>query len=168
MVIVAGLLVAVLSVLLVLEPVLRAGDGRAVVPLFSDSDDEDDPVQRRRDLALAAIKEIEFDHATGKLSDADFERLKVTYTAEALEALRAADAAAAPAPAAAPESAEDAVERLIAEARVQAKGRKFCSECGTPLEGSGKFCVECGSPAPPPPPAQQAGTALPTPGPHSA
>ena len=108
MLIVAGLLVAVLSVLLVLEPVLRAGDGRAVVPLFSDSDDEDDPVQRRRDLALAAIKEIEFDHATGKLSDADF-------------------------------------ERLIAAARAQAKGKKFCIECGSPLEGSGRFCVECGS-----------------------
>jgi hypothetical protein len=149
MLIAAGLLIAVLAVLLVLEPVLRAGAGVAVRPvaIFSDSDDEDDPVQRRRDRALAALKEIEFDHATAKLSDADYERLRTSYTAEALEALRATDGAA-PAPAGTvAESVEDAVERLIASARAQAKGKKFCIECGSPLEGSGRFCVECGTKA---------------------
>ena len=147
MLIVAGLLIAVLAVLLVLEPVLRAEPGVAVRPvaIFSDSDDEDDPVQRRRDRALAALKEIEFDHATAKLSDADYERLRTSYTAEALEALRATDGAAAAPAGAAAESADDAVERLIASARAQAKGKKFCIECGSPLEGSGRFCVECGS-----------------------
>jgi len=147
MLIVAGLLIAVLAVLLVLEPVLRAGAGVAVRPvaIFSDSDDEDDPVQRRRDRALAALKEIEFDHATAKLSDTDYERLRTSYTAEALEALRATDGAA-PAPAGvAAEPVDDAVERLIASARAQAKGKKFCMECGSTLEGSGRFCVECGS-----------------------
>ncbi len=149
MLIVAGLLIAALAVLLVLEPVLRAGAGVAVRPvaIFSDSDDEDDPVQRRRDRALAALKEIEFDHATAKLSDADYERLRTSYTAEALEALRATDGAAAAPAGAAAESVEDAVERLIASARAQAKGKKFCIECGSPLEGSGRFCVECGAKA---------------------
>lgn len=147
MLIVAGLLIAVLAVLLVLEPVLRAGAGVAVRPvaIFSDSDDEDDPVQRRRDRALAALKEIEFDHATAKLSNADYERLRTSYTAEALEALRASDGAASAPVGSAAESAEDAVERLIVLARAQAKGKKFCIECGSPLEGSGRFCVECGS-----------------------
>jgi hypothetical protein len=143
MLILAGLLIATLAVVLVLEPVLRAGAGLPDQPaaIFSDSDDEDDPVQRRRDLALAALKEIEFDHATGKLSDADYDRLRTKYTTEALEALRAGDGAAVPAGAA----AEDAVERLIATARAQTGGKKFCSDCGSLLEGSGRFCVECGS-----------------------
>jgi len=147
MTIVAGLLIAVVAVLLVLEPVLRAAAGKPVelaVPLFADSDDEEDPLLRRRDRALAALREIEFDRATGKLSDDDFARLQSKYQVEALEALRAVDAAQA-GPGPAPEG--DAVERLIAEARAQArtKQQRFCEECGTPLEGSGKFCVACGT-----------------------
>jgi hypothetical protein len=31
-------------------------------------------------MALAALKEIEFDRETGKLSDADYELLKTRYT----------------------------------------------------------------------------------------
>jgi hypothetical protein len=155
MVIAAGLLLALLAVLLVLEPVLRAAAGQKIEladPLFLDSDDEDDPVQRRRDRALAALREIDFDRATGKLSDGDYERLKATYTAEALAALREVDAAAVVSPAlppSGPPASDDAVEALIASARAEARrtGKKFCSECGAPLEGKGRFCVECGTPA---------------------
>jgi hypothetical protein len=140
MIIAIGLVMALLAVLLVLEPVLRAATGRVVVaaePIFSDSDDEDDPLLARRDRALAALKEIDFDRATGKLSDEDYERMKTQFTAEALDAIQAADAASAP--------AAD-VEALIASARgAPASRRKFCVECGAPLE-SGRFCVECGAP----------------------
>ncbi len=150
MTIVAGLLIAVVAVLLVLEPLLRAAAGRPVelaVPLFADSDDEEDPLQRRRDRALAALREIAFDQATGKLSDDDHARLQAKYQAEALEALRAVDAAEATDRRTDGPTDGDAVERLIAEARAQARTRKqrFCEECGAPLEGSGKFCVACGS-----------------------
>ena len=152
MLIAAGLLLALLAVLLVLEPVLRAAQGRAAPfaePIFSDSDDEDDPVLRRRDRALAALREIEFDRATGKLSDEDFQRMYERYSAEALEAIHQADAAteAPAAEAVAGPGAEDAIEALIASARTDAAraGRRFCMECGAPLEGSGRFCMECGS-----------------------
>jgi len=159
---VAGLFIALIAVFLVLEPLLRAASGRAVAapqPLFSDSDDEVDPSVARRDRALAALKEIDFDKATGKLSDEDYEGMKERFTAEALAALRAADDAAVQAEAVAAGgsaadgavSAEtsDAVEALIASARSKGKGagRKFCLECGAPLGGKGKFCMECGTPA---------------------
>jgi len=153
---VAGLVLALAAVLLVLEPLLRAASGHAVTvaePLFSDSDDESDPRLARRDRALAAIKEIDFDRATGKLSDDDYARLKTQYTAEALEALREADAAAAPDTASAishlPSPVPDDVERLIATARgASANGRRFCLECGTPLTGSRRFCLDCGTALP--------------------
>jgi hypothetical protein len=151
MLIAAGLLLAVLAVLLVLEPVLRVQRGGVIAqadPLFADSDDEDDPVQRRRDRALAALREIEFDKATGKLSDEDHQRLYAKYSAEAIEAIKAADAAVSPAlPPSRPPASEDAIEALIASARADAKrtGRRFCQECGARLEGTGRFCVECGT-----------------------
>ena len=150
-----GVLVALAAVALVLDPLVRPYAIRPEPPSF---EPEDDPVERRKELALAALKEIEFDRATGKLDDADYERMKAKYTAEALEAIREVDAAAAPAPvepalavAAAgvgsvtAAGSADPVEALVAAKRRAGKGRKFCTDCGAELEGAGKFCVECGA-----------------------
>jgi len=40
------------------------------------------------DIAVAALREIEFDRATGKLSDADYVQLKAHYTRQALASMR--------------------------------------------------------------------------------
>ena len=45
-----------------------------------------------RDRALAALKELEFDHRTGKLTDADYRELVGTYRRRAAAALKALDA----------------------------------------------------------------------------
>jgi len=60
----------------------------------------------RRDRALAALKELEFDHRTGKVSDEDYRTLVGPLRREAAEALRALEPraqavdATAPSPAA--------------------------------------------------------------------
>jgi len=156
-----GIVVALGAVALVLDPILRPGRAR---PAALDAEPEEDPREHRKDLALAALKEIEFDRATGKLDDADYDQMKATYTAEAIEAIRASDTPAEPVsqePALAKRqvpagvgvsaggAAADPAEVLIAAKRQAARaGRKFCSECGAELEGAGKFCVECGAKAP--------------------
>jgi hypothetical protein len=43
----------------------------------------------RRDRALGALKELEFDHRTGKIADADYEASVRPLRREAAEALRA-------------------------------------------------------------------------------
>ncbi len=164
-----GLLLALLAVFAVVWPILRPPSGTAAPSILFD-EPEDDPVEHRKALALAALKEIEFDRATGKLSESDYQAMLVRYQKEAVEALKAADAPAEMAAAGsngsggpsapggnghAPSgastsaegmpSAEDAVERLIAETRKASRGKKFCTNCGAELEGSGRFCVECGT-----------------------
>jgi hypothetical protein len=146
-----GLLVAIVAVLLVLDPILRPG--RAPAP----AEPEEDPTEQKKELALAALKEIEFDRATGKLSESDYQTMRARYTKEAVEALREVEAQPALAGGnghggavgagaeAGVAAAEDAVERLIAEARQASKGKRYCTNCGAELEGSGRFCVECGT-----------------------
>lgn len=149
MTIVIGLLVAVAAVLVVLEPILRPAAAAPAEPGVFD-EPEDDPKVRRKELALAALKEIEFDRATGKLSDGDYQTMLTRYTKEAVEALREAEAPAAAGGnghGAVARATDDPVERLIAEARQASKGKRFCTSCGAALEGSGRFCMECGAPA---------------------
>ncbi|MFL6010736.1 MAG: hypothetical protein ACJ74A_02470 [Gaiellaceae bacterium] len=85
-----GALLAFGAVVLVAAPFLRepvAADDRLLAP---------DPAQQRqlalaeeRDRALAALKELEFDHRTGKVSDEDYGELVTTLRQQAAEVLRA-------------------------------------------------------------------------------
>jgi hypothetical protein len=51
----------------------------------------------RRDRALAALKELEFDHRTGKIADADYEELVGPLRREAADTLQALEPARTPA-----------------------------------------------------------------------
>lgn len=140
---VAGLLIAIVAVLLVLEPVIRAARGERIARsegLLAEDEGDLDPTEDRKARALTALREIEFDQATGKLSDEDYAKLYERYSVEAVAALRETeqqhDGNA---------GKTDAVESLIARARSSRRaGPKFCEECGAELEGSRRFCVECG------------------------
>jgi hypothetical protein len=64
----------------------------------SDRLDEPDEAERRRlellearDRSLAALKELEFEHRTGTISDEDYKALLGPLRREAAEALRALD-----------------------------------------------------------------------------
>jgi hypothetical protein len=87
---VLGALLAAACVLLVALPYLREP-----APA-EDALDEPDELERRhlelaeeRDRALAALKELELDHRTGKVSDEDYRALVGPLRREAAEALRA-------------------------------------------------------------------------------
>lgn len=164
----AGVLLALGAVWYVMGPVLRpatAGRGTGDEGAGGDASDAEEDLSPRA-VALRALKEIEFDRATGKLADADYDELKQRYTAEALTALRgdegrgtgeagAGTATGAPRPASrvprpacpdhGPAAEPDAVFCSTCGRRL-ASGPGFCSRCGTALEAGASFCNACGVP----------------------
>jgi Double zinc ribbon len=149
---VAAALVGLVALWLVLRPLL----GPPAPPDLVDEPIEQD--ETAKGVALLALKEIEFDRETGKLSDADYGYLKDKYTVEALAALRAEDGAGAP----------DDVEALIAH-RVRTlrsatpmapPGAPPCPTCGPRPEPDAVFCSTCGGRLPAPAACARCGTAL--------
>ncbi len=86
---------AIGAVLFVARPFLRAPgrEERATPP--GEAELERLALVEERDRALAALKELEFDHRTGKVSDDDYAALLGPLRQEAARALLAVDAHAA-------------------------------------------------------------------------
>jgi hypothetical protein len=88
---------------------------------------------RPDDLAIAALREIEFDRATGKLSDSDYATLRERYASQALAAMRAGGQ---------PAAVEDAAEAAI---RAYRSAHPTCGKCGIRPETDALYCSNCGS-----------------------
>jgi len=152
--VIGALLLAVLVLWLVFEPMLAAG--RPDLSLL----EPEAPEETRRGIALLALKEIEFDRETGKLSERDYTMLKGRYGAEALAALTAEEAAPAGMTVAGdPEELIAARLQSLRSARSAGlpappscracgprpePGAQFCSRCGLPLTATA-FCADCGA-----------------------
>jgi hypothetical protein len=138
----AGVVVALAALALVLEPLLRPARAYAALGRISPVDDIDFTDPQESDSpkvqALMALKEIEFDRATGKLSDDDYSSLKAKYSAAALAAIKVEDEMQQ----AAADSEQDPAEAAIERARGP---RKYCSQCGARLPSIARFCGECGT-----------------------
>jgi hypothetical protein len=83
---------AVVCVLVVARPFLREPEpAEDVLAEPTGPERERTRLAEERDRALAALKELEFDHRTGKVSDADYRTAVGPLRAEAAAALRALD-----------------------------------------------------------------------------
>jgi hypothetical protein len=90
------------------------------------------------DSAVVALRELEFDRATGKLSESDYAELKARYTRQAIAAMRRDRRGDGPAAAGSP--SDDEVEALV---RVYRDGRT-CPSCGPRPEPDAVYCSNCG------------------------
>ncbi len=109
---VVGTMLAILALCFVLYPLFREPLGLK-------------PVQRIISpgtgvtTAVEALREIEFDHVTGKLSDRDYAELKSSYTQSAVSAMRAGEPAD--------------------------ESKVVCTRCGPRPEQDAAYCSECGN-----------------------
>ena len=103
-----GTALAVASLCYVLYPLFRADIAVLPRPLPD--------VGMRKGPAIDALRELEFDRQTGKISDADYETLKARYTEQAVAVMRAGDA------------------RVCARCGPRPeRDAEFCSKCGAAL-----------------------------------
>jgi|SRR5437867_946330 len=145
-----GIVLAAGATYIVLLPILRPPppvESGAALSVDEGEDPADD--MSLQTVALRALKEIEFDRATGKLSDSDYEQLKAKYTAEALAALRGEGGRG---------TGEGGTQRVSTRpaspvsrpscpdhgARPE-KDAHFCSECGRRLGSAPGYCARCGT-----------------------
>ena len=127
-----GTLLVVAALAYVLYPLVFAPAASSVrasarAPRAREGGDED---------AVVALREIEFDRATGKLSDSDYADLKTRYTQRALDVMRAGDVAAPGGRAA------DAAEAAVLAYRARLRS---CARCGPRPEPDAIYCSNCGA-----------------------
>lgn len=108
---VVGTLLAIAALSFVLYPLI-VGDGTLNSARGILTNDVRDP---SRNSAVDALREIEFDRATGKLSDSDYSELKTSYTRRALAVMRSGSPIC-----------DNCGPRPEADA-------EFCSNCGNPV-----------------------------------
>ncbi len=81
-------------------------------------------LENARRQVLDAIRDLQFDNMTGKLSDGDYQSLRAQYEVQAAQILQQLDKIKAqPSPVAA---------------------QKGCPRCHAPIDAADKFCAKCG------------------------
>jgi hypothetical protein len=125
--------------------------GAICIPLFKRDDTLEsaiieetqwDLLQRKKEVILGNIQDLDFEYKCGKLSDEDYQRIRHEMSGEAAMVLQEIESI---------ESAKD-LDALIRREISARKGKpksgspaNTCSSCGASNPQSNKFCAECGA-----------------------
>lgn len=138
-----GALLVVLLIGVTLAPLLE--DEPPDVPL------EDLPAEERRSAALEALRELEFEHETGKMTDDEYRRQRARYGRVALDALEEAESGGtegAGAPDAERPAAGEAGAGAAPSSSEEIAGespRTRCPSCGAAVRAAASYCGRCGA-----------------------
>ncbi len=121
-----------------------------VIPLFDQKQPHSAPHSPRDALSqehaavVRLIRDLDFDHRTGKVDDDDYRRRRAGYVQRGAALLRELDAlesAASEADAQSMAAIEAAVRKL------RSVDTRACAACAAPLRAGDRFCAQCGAPA---------------------
>lgn len=163
-------LLAVVAIGAVIWPILRPTRNKAIAATTDLTLDE---LTAKRDAALRAVKDLEFDFQTGKVAREDYPVYEQTLKEQAIAAIQAvddyqnhqrrADTARRAELDAALEGDIAALRRTSSQAIPDAGSNghsavtpsatdpagvpapHFCPQCGRPVQGGDRFCAHCGA-----------------------
>ena len=101
-----------------------------------------DLLQRKKEVILGNMQDLDFEYKCGKLSDQDYQRIRGEMTAEAAGVLQEIENI---------ESTKDLdalIRREISARKTRSKApaqESACSGCGAANPRSNRFCAECGA-----------------------
>lgn len=159
MTLILALLISFAALAFVLWPLLNRH-----APVLPIEDDRLTELVARKDNTLRALKDLEFDHQVGKLSEEDYARFYERLSRQAVALMGQLEKIT-------PQitGLDDVLEAEIAKGRRTLPGRngatkpsvatpakspearatadvQFCTECGARLQPGFKFCASCGAP----------------------
>lgn len=99
----------------------------------------------RKIRALRALKDIEQDHAVGKIDDTDFKSLDAEYRSRAKEVIREMDAKLDPYREKAEALVRTHLEKRAASRATDDDAPAGCPSCDTTNDADATFCKKCGT-----------------------
>jgi hypothetical protein len=109
-----------------------------------------DPLLLTREQVLAQLRDLDFDHATGKLNEDDYAAQRAQLMAQGVAVLKELDSQAASTDGQPVDEIEplDEIEHAISlrRARRPAAAPLYCGNCGAPVAAGDRFCPKCGHP----------------------
>jgi rubrerythrin len=87
---------------------------------------------------LVALRDLDFDHTTGKITDDDYSVLRAELLVKASQALEAKKQKE--------QEFDSLIESAIQNRKKAKSSSQFCGKCGHIIEPSDRFCTGCGQP----------------------
>ena len=98
-----------------------------------------DLLQRKKDVILGNIQDLDFEYKCGKLSDEDYKIIREDMAAEIAVVLESIDEI---------ESSQDLdalIRHEVSSRKERVAGSRICSGCGHRNSPQNKFCAVCGT-----------------------
>ena len=148
---IASILLAVALILLVAMIIARPLIERATLPERQPTRAE--TLAAERETVVAALRELDFDHTTGKIAEDDYAAQRAALVAQGVGLLKQLDEISNQSPAQTL-GVDDELEAAIRAARgkiskepaVSQPKPLRCPQCGQPHQADDRFCSKCGAP----------------------
>jgi hypothetical protein len=142
---IAGVALVAIAGFYVLTPLFA--ESRAAIDIELLAETELDRLLDRKAVIYRNLKDLDFEHMMGRLSDADYNRLEADYKNDAAVLLQKLDQLGAS------EGLDEAIEKDIAARKVKLfatvsappKEVPRCPSCGAEINPNKKFCADCGT-----------------------
>ncbi|MCU1282620.1 MAG: hypothetical protein JWM53_6166 [bacterium] len=101
-------------------------------------------LEREKQSLLKALKELDFDHQMGKVSDKDFADIGATYRARAIRVMRQLDDAGRDYETMIAQEVGKRLSAISSQPSAPAPEPDKCGKCGTRNDADAEFCKKCG------------------------